>query len=99
MATYSDIFCRVYNEFGWNYYPEIFGETLLKWLEQKNIKAKNAMDLACGTGVLDFVAITEACLKNGGVKNVLIEQDNAVKFEDPFGQMEIGFKNLRPIIK
>ena len=52
MATYSDIFCRVYNEFGWNYYPEIFGETLLKWLEQKNIKAKNAMDLACGTGVL-----------------------------------------------
>lgn len=52
MATYSDIFCKVYNEFGWNYYPEIFGETLLKWLEQKNICAKTAMDLACGTGVL-----------------------------------------------
>ena len=52
MATYSDIFCRVYNEFGWNYYPEVFGETLLKWLEQKNIRVKNAMDLACGTGVL-----------------------------------------------
>ena len=26
---YSDIFCKVYNEFGWNYYPEIFGEQLL----------------------------------------------------------------------
>ena len=29
---YSDVFCKVYNEFGWNYYPEAFGEQLLKWL-------------------------------------------------------------------
>lgn len=27
---YSDVFCKVYNEFGWNYYPEIFGEHLLE---------------------------------------------------------------------
>ena len=54
---------------------------------------------ACGTGTLDFHAIYEACRKNGGVENVLIEQDNAVDFDDPFGQMEIGFRNLRPIIK
>ena len=57
---YSDIFCKVYNEFGWNYYPEIFGETLLKWLKQKNISVKTAMDLACGTGVL-----CELLLQNG----------------------------------
>ena len=31
--TYSDVFCKVYNEFGWNYYPEIFGEQLLQWLK------------------------------------------------------------------
>ena len=49
---YSDIFCKVYNEFGWNYYPEIFGETLLTWLRQKGVSVKTAMDLACGTGVL-----------------------------------------------
>ena len=49
---YSDVFCKVYNEFGWNYYPEIFGEQLLKWLEQKDIQPKTAMDLACGTGIL-----------------------------------------------
>lgn len=53
---------------------------------------------ACGTGVLDFNAIYEACVKNGGVENILIEQDNAVDFDDPFGQMEIGFRSLRPII-
>ena len=49
---YSDVFCKVYNEFGWNYYPEIFGEQLLKWLERKELRPKTAMDLACGTGIL-----------------------------------------------
>ena len=49
---YSDIFCKVYNEFGWNYYPEIFGEQLLLWLERNGITPRSSMDLACGTGVL-----------------------------------------------
>lgn len=49
---YSDIFCRVYNEFGWNYYPEAFAEQLLQWLGRKGIRPKNAMDLGCGTGIL-----------------------------------------------
>ena len=49
---YSDVFCKVYNEFGWNYYPEIFGELLLEWLRRNDVKPRNAMDLACGTGIL-----------------------------------------------
>ena len=49
---YSDVFCKVYNEFGWNYYPEIFGQQLLQWLEQRGIKPATGMDLACGTGIL-----------------------------------------------
>ena len=49
---YSDVFCKVYNEFGWNYYPEAFGQQLLKWLETTGIKPKTALDLGCGTGVL-----------------------------------------------
>ena len=49
---YSDVFCKVYNEFGWNYYPEIFGEQLLKWLDRDGISVKTSMDLACGTGIL-----------------------------------------------
>lgn len=49
---YSDIFCKVYNEFGWNYYPEAFGEQLLKYLAQENLQPKSCLDLACGTGVL-----------------------------------------------
>ena len=31
---YSDVFCKVYNEFGWNYYPEAFGQQLLLWREE-----------------------------------------------------------------
>lgn len=49
---YSDIFCKVYNEFGWNYYPEIFGETLLEWMRQNRTTVKTSLDLACGTGIL-----------------------------------------------
>ena len=49
---YSDLFCKVYNTFGWNYYPEIFGEQLILWLKEKGIRPKTAMDLACGTGIL-----------------------------------------------
>lgn len=49
---YSDVFCKVYNEFGWNYYPEIFGEQLLLWLKQQKLSPRTAMDLACGTGIL-----------------------------------------------
>lgn len=49
---YSDVFCKVYNEFGWNYYPEIFGEQLLKWLISHDVKPETGLDLACGTGIL-----------------------------------------------
>ena len=49
---YSDVFCKVYNEFGWNYYPEIFGQQLLTWLDRHHIAPKTSLDLGCGTGIL-----------------------------------------------
>lgn len=49
---YSDVFCKVYNEFGWNYYPEAFGGQLLQYLQAHEIPVKTALDLGCGTGVL-----------------------------------------------
>ena len=50
--SYSYIFCKVYDAFGWNYYPEIFGQQLLQWLHSSALRPKTALDLACGTGVL-----------------------------------------------
>ena len=49
---YSSAFCRVYNEFGWNYFPSAFGEQLLEWLRRKGIRVEKSLDLGCGTGVL-----------------------------------------------
>ena len=49
---YSDVFCKVYNEFGWNYYPEAFGEQLLQWMRISDFHPQTCLDLACGTGVL-----------------------------------------------
>ena len=63
---YSDVFCKVYNEFGWNYYPEIFGQQLLQWLERNNLKPKTAMDLACGTGILCDI-LEKAGIKAAGM--------------------------------
>ena len=60
---YSDVFCKVYNEFGWNYYPEAFGEQLLQWLEEHRVSVRTALDLACGTGVLCRI------LKKNGIES------------------------------
>ena len=49
---YSSAFCRVYNEFGWNYFPRAFGEQLLHWLDVNRVPAKTCLDLGCGTGIL-----------------------------------------------
>ena len=49
---YSSAFCKIYNEFGWNAYPEVFADRLLQWLQEAQITAKTCMDLACGTGIL-----------------------------------------------
>ncbi len=49
---YSDVFCKVYNEFGWNYYPEAFGEQLIEWMHAKGFSPQTSLDLACGTGIL-----------------------------------------------
>lgn len=49
---YSNAFCKVYNEFGWNYFPEAFGEQLLTWIQQNQVTVRSSLDLACGTGIL-----------------------------------------------
>ena len=49
---YSDVFSRVYDAFGWNYYPESFAQLLLHWIEEMGITVESMLDLGCGTGVL-----------------------------------------------
>ena len=63
---YSDVFCKVYNAFGWNYYPEVFGQQLLQWLGRNDVHPKTAMDLACGTGILCGI-LNEAGIEASGM--------------------------------
>ncbi len=49
---YSQLFCEIYNQFGWNFYPESFSEELLAFLEANHIAVSSCLDLGCGTGVL-----------------------------------------------
>lgn len=52
IKMYSDIFSKVYDAFGWNYYPESFAQILLRWIEEQRLTVKTMLDLGCGTGVL-----------------------------------------------
>jgi len=63
---YSDAFCKVYNEFGWNYFPRAFGEELLRWIEAKGIRVEKSLDLACGTGILCEV-LADAGIRAAGM--------------------------------
>lgn len=63
---YSEAFCKVYNEFGWNYFPRAFGEELVKWIKINNVSVSTSMDLACGTGILCEV-LADAGIKASGM--------------------------------
>ena len=83
---YSDVFCKVYNEFGWNYYPEIFGEQLLRWLDVKKIQPRTAMDLACGTGILCNILHQEGIEVSGmdfssGMIDIAKAGNSAISYE------------------
>ncbi|MDO4621985.1 MAG: class I SAM-dependent methyltransferase [Eubacteriales bacterium] len=64
--AYNEGFCKMYNTFGWNYYPESFGEMLLQWLRKEQIQVQSAVDLGCGTGMLCHV-LAEAGIQTLGV--------------------------------
>lgn len=85
---YSDVFCRVYNEFGWNYYPEIFGEQLLKWMETEHFHPETALDLGCGTGVLCH------CLRDRGIRASGMDLSEGMiaiaREEDPQGHYDVA---------
>lgn len=63
---YSSAFCKVYNEFGWNYFPHAFGEQLLQWIDRNGVTVRTSMDLACGTGILCEV-LADSGIKASGM--------------------------------
>ncbi len=93
------------------YWIEFTGRSAVEYIAKigkdrlANIHFKDMADdekhsiCACGDGTLDFAAIYEACKRMGGVENILIEQDNAPKKDDPFGEMQKSYNAIRSIVK
>ena len=80
------------------YLKRIGGDRLINVHFKDMSKLEDRSICACGDGVIDFAALTEVCLELG-VKNVLVEQDNAKKFEGgDIEQMRRSFAHLRPIV-
>ena len=80
------------------YLRKIGGDRLINVHFKDMSKLEDRSICACGDGVIDFAALTEVCSELG-VKNILVEQDNANKFEDgDIAQMRRSFAHLRPII-
>ncbi len=52
----------------------------------------------CGCGTLDFKALIKAGL-DSGTKYFLVEQDDAIKYENPLGEVEKSIKYLKEITK
>ena len=50
----------------------------------------------CGEGTIDFKPVIELCDRLG-IETALVEQDNAPDFGDPWDQMAISYKNLKPL--
>lgn len=85
---YSKFFTQIYNEYGWNYYSEIFGENLKEWLKQEHIRPEKALDLGCGTGILCDI------LAKNGIKTTGVDISDSMitiaKEKYPHLHFEIG---------
>ena len=80
-------------------YIKKIGGSRLKNIHFKDMANNEERSIcACGSGTLNFAEIYETC-RQVGVENVLVEQDNAAKMPDPFGEMASSFSHLRPIIQ
>ncbi|MBQ9784487.1 MAG: sugar phosphate isomerase/epimerase [Clostridia bacterium] len=78
-------------------YIERIGGERLQCIHFKEFKTADRETICpCGEGFSNFPEIIAAC-KKVGVKNVLVEQDNASKKDDPFGEMERSVKYLLPL--
>ena len=80
-------------------YARKIGGARLRNVHLKDMKGDDSRDICpCGAGVLDFGKMVDA-FGDVGVINLLVEQDNAAKTDDPFGQMKLSIDYLKQNIR
>ena len=79
-------------------YVHRIGGNRIKNIHYKDLAKDDSRSIcACGDGILDFAAITQAC-REEGIENVLVEQDNAPSFADAFAEMEKSYRHLKDLV-
>ena len=92
---YGEAFSRLYNEYGWNVYAELFSDRLLRWIRKTGAPIRTAVDLGCGTGVLCRALASAGILVTGvDLSASMIEQ--ARSFEDSIPYVVEDMVSFRP---
>lgn len=66
---YSDLFSRVYDAFGWNYYPEEFAVLLQRWMEKIRFVCSR-----CSISAAEPVCSAAGCMRMGWMHREWISQ-------------------------
>lgn len=87
---YNKEFSKIYDTYGWNYYPEYFAEMLLDWMEREQISCRKALDIGCGTGIL-----CNALYQKGmQVKGVDLSAEMLRRAQEHFPQIDFEVQNM-----
>ena len=79
-----------------SYIKKIGGERMVNIHFKDMAYDPNGPMCPCGEGTINFAPIVKLC-ESLGIKNALVEQDNADKAEDPYEEMRTSFNNLKTL--
>lgn len=97
MTFILDTYWVKYGGYDYLEYIKSLGKARITNVHFKDMKEAPKGDIcACGDGVIDFKPVISLC-DSLGIESALVEQDNAPDFGNPWDQMAISFKNLKPL--
>jgi sugar phosphate isomerase/epimerase len=78
-------------------YVKRIGADRIKNVHFKDMKSEPQGEICpCGEGIIDFAPLIKLC-NEMGIKNALVEQDNAPDSGDSIGEMKKSYENLKPL--
>lgn len=78
-------------------YIRLFGGERMSNIHFKDMKSSPKGDICpCGAGIIDFAPYVKLC-DELGIRNALVEQDNAPDLGDEFEQMAFSYRHLIPL--
>ena len=97
---YSDVFCKVYNEFGWNYYPEESdGVFLSKPVNDRYSFDTNSNDYAIEFNVSEIVMPANLLVQGTRITVTVENASESIVFEDyTINKVKRGNSNIESFV-